>query len=495
MCKQLVTPEHCPVRAGWKLVLAALCLAAIAMSVPVAQAQPKAASIAPPPMGWSSWNSFSNTVDARIVTAQARAMVASGLKRAGYEYVNIDEGWWLGKRDSRGNIVVSPKAWPALAPGERAGDMANIVRYIHHLGLKAGIYTDAGMGGCNMDPDLGPKYIHAGSQGHYNQDFLQFAKWGFDYVKVDWCGGYGEHLDPAAQYAEIAHAIQRAERLTGHKLYFSICEWGRNSPWTWAPHIGGIDADIWRTSGDIVSPIVAGGPHADRKASFSHMVSNFEHAIHPASQHTGFYNDADMLVAGMPGLTEEQDRVHMALWAVSGAPLILGADLTRLNRATLKIFTNEQMQAVDQDLLGLQAVPVPTPHTGLEVWSKRLATPGERAVVLLNRSATAARFPMHWSDLGLVASSPVQITNIWTGKSFGAVKGSYSTLVPAHDAVFFMLRGKESPAQKYWPEPSQGQAVQGTRVSQYAPVRFAGITARRSWVPYTNSAAHAAVSQ
>lgn len=209
-------------------------------------------------MGWSSWNSFSNTVDAQIVMDQARAMISSGLHKAGYEYVNIDEGWWLGSRDAQGNIVVDPKAWPALAAGERAGEMSNIVRFIHGLGLKAGIYTDAGKDGCSMYPDLGPKYFHTGSEGHYQQDFLQFARWGFDYVKVDWCGGDKENLDPAVQYAEIARAIARAEATTGHQLYFSLCEWGKNSPWTWAPNVGGSQADIWRTSGDIVAPCRCG---------------------------------------------------------------------------------------------------------------------------------------------------------------------------------------------------------------------------------------------
>ena len=116
--------------------------------------------------------------------------------------------------------------------------MSNIVRYIHGLGLKAGIYTDAGESGCSMFPDLGPKYFHSGSEGHYEQDFLQFAKWGFDFVKVDWCGGNQENLDPAVQYGEIGRAILRAEAITGHRLFYSICDWGKNSPWSWAPGIG-----------------------------------------------------------------------------------------------------------------------------------------------------------------------------------------------------------------------------------------------------------------
>jgi len=142
------------------------------------------------------------------VVKQAKALVASGMKAAGYEYVLIDEGWWLGHRDAECNIIVDPKQWPAIETGQRAGDMSNIVRYIHALGLKAGIYTDVGEYGCGFTgPDIGPRIPHEGSLGHYEQDFLQFTKWGFDYVKVDWCGGDKPNLDPAVQYAEVALSV------------------------------------------------------------------------------------------------------------------------------------------------------------------------------------------------------------------------------------------------------------------------------------------------
>jgi hypothetical protein len=251
---------------------ASLCLVLLALALfPAVSLRAQTAStpiaVPLPPMGWSSWNSFSNLIDSQIAMAQAKAMVESGMQKAGYQYINIDEGWWLGARDAQGNIVVDPKAWPAIAPGEQPGDMANIVRYIHSLGLKAGIYTDAGRDGCStVGPDLGPSYPNTGSEGHYEQDFLQFSKWGFDYVKVDWCGGDKENLDPAVQYAEIARAIARAEAITGRRLYYSICNWGRQSPFTWAPNVGGVAADIWRTGGDIVAPIVANTKNADRKA-------------------------------------------------------------------------------------------------------------------------------------------------------------------------------------------------------------------------------------
>lgn len=407
--------------------------------------------VTPPPMGWSSWNSFSNTVNSQVIVNQAKALIATGLRKAGYQYINIDEGWWLGKRDPQGNILVDPAQWPALAPGEHAGDMANIVRYLHRLGLRAGIYTDAGADGCSTyGPDLGPSIPHTGSEGHYDQDFLQFAEWGFDYVKVDWCGGNKENLDPAIQYGEIAGAIAKAEAATSHHLYFSICDWGKNSPWSWAPNIGGVTADIWRTSGDIVAPIVANTRNSGRKASFPGVLSNFDQGIHPEAQHTGFFNDPDMMVIGMPGLSEAQNRVHMSLWAISGAPLLVGADLTKLNDATLNILTNPAVLAVDQDTLGLQAVKVAESGPGLEVWSKPLSVSGQRAVLLLNRTPKPAPITVRWSDLGLLDSSST-VSDLWARKDLGAFNSAYSATVPPADAMLLLVRGSESKPVTYWP--------------------------------------------
>ncbi|HUV70505.1 MAG TPA: alpha-galactosidase [Terracidiphilus sp.] len=431
-------------------------ISAIGYAAPIAEGARGTAAIPLPPMGWSSWNSFSNSVDSKVIVDQAKAMVATGMHKAGYRYINIDEGWWLGKRDEQGNIVVDPKAWPALAAGERAGDMSNIVRYIHSLGLKAGIYTDAGRDGCGtFSPDLGPGYPGEGSEGHYEQDFLQFARWGFDYVKVDWCGGNKENLDPAVQYAEIARAIGRAEASTGHRLYFSICNWGKQSPWTWAPNIGGVEADIWRTSGDIVAPIVAGSKNAGRRASFQKMLSNFDQGIHPEAQHTGFYNDPDMMVIGMPDLTDTENRAHMSLWAISGAPLLVGADLTKLSDATLATLTNPAVLAIDQDALGLQAVKVREEAGGLEVWSKQLSKPGERAVLLLNRSDAGASIvvspiAVFWKDLGLSEASATVI-DPWTGKDLGAFDGHYTATVQRGDAILLIVRGAEGKMTRIGP--------------------------------------------
>jgi Alpha galactosidase A/Alpha galactosidase C-terminal beta sandwich domain len=449
------------------LLLTLACMFLCGAVTLLAQSAAKQVAVPLPPMGWSSWNSFSNTVDSPIVMDQAKAMISTGMVGAGYEYINIDEGWWLGERDTEGNIVVDAKAWPAIAPGEKPGDMANIVRYIHGLGLKAGIYTDAGKDGCGtVAPDLGPGYPNEGSEGHYEQDFLQFAKWGFDYVKVDWCGGDKENLDPAIQYAEIARTIARAESITGRRLYFSICNWGKNSPWTWAAGVGGVTADIWRTGGDNVAPIVANTKNANRRAELKEVFREFDEANHPEAQHTGFYNDPDMMVVGMPGLTDDQNRVHMSLWAMSGGPLLVGADLTKLSEATIATLTKSEVIAIDQDALGLQAVKVTEAGKGREVWSKPLSKPGERAVLLLNRTAEAAPISVTRADLTLLDSSAANVTDLWRGKGLGPLAASYSVTVPANDALLLLVQGKEAKVSSYKPAIKRpGRSVIFTHVS------------------------------
>jgi hypothetical protein len=459
-----------------------------------AQVTAPLAKISLPPLAWSSWNSFSNTIDSDITMQQARAMVSSRLQKAGYEYVNIDEGWWLGDRDAAGNFIVDPKRWPAITPGDKPGDMANIVRYIHSLGLKAGIYTDAGKDGCSMFPDIGPAYADVGSEGHYEQDFLQFAKWGFDFVKVDWCGGNKENLSADVQYGEIARAIARAEQITGRWLYYSICNWGKQSPWTWGPGVGGSVQDVWRVSGDIVAPVVAGGPHTERKAAFDKMMQNFDEGIHPEAQHTGYYNDPDMMVLGMPGFNAEQNRLHMALWVVSGAPLIIGADLTKLNAGTLDTLRNPDALAIDQDPLGLQCIKVKELSPGLEIWSKFLATPGSRAVLLLNRTYFPAPISVEWPELGLRGGS-ASVREVWANKELGADKDSFQATVPAQDAILLIVRGSERPSASYLPlaakrESEKAGASSETVFSQISQVSspFAQIR-----IVYANEAQRAEV--
>jgi hypothetical protein len=413
-------------------------------------------------MGWSSWNSFSNTVDSTVVIQQAKALVASGLREKGYGYVNIDEGWWKGQRNQRGDIAVDPGQWPALAHGEQPGDMANIVRYIHGLGLKAGIYTDVGKGGCSTWwPDLGAHWPGTGSEGHYDQDFRQFAAWGFDFVKVDWCGGFQEKLEPIVQYSEIARSIRSAEAATGHHLYYSICDWAKDHSWTWAPGVGEVDADMWRTGGDMVLPIVAGTPNDARSVDYSKVLANFTQGLHPEAQHTGYYNDPDMLVIGMRGMSELRNRVHMSLWSISGAPLLIGADVTKLGKAELAILTKPDVVAVDQDALGLQGVDIPQSHPGLQIVAKRLSGKGRRAVVFLNTSASPAVMSVGWNVLGLEPSAAVQVWDVWRQKK-SAAHQSYTTTIAPNDVVMIILEGVEGQQTRYTPSSPPDGKIKST---------------------------------
>jgi hypothetical protein len=411
------------------LAVAGSLVAYVAVDHAIANAATKPAAIAPavasvdtPPMGWASWNSFAAQIDYNVIKGQADAMVASGLKDAGYQYVNIDEGWWQGTRDSAGNITVDTNEWP--------GGMKAIADYIHGKGLKAGIYTDAGRDGCGYYYPTGrPAAPGSGSEGHYDQDFLQFATWGFDFVKVDWCGGDAEGLNARSAYQGISDAISKATARTGRPMVLSICNWGKQSPWDWAPGM----STMWRTSQDII--YWGESPSVDR------MLTNFDAAQHPSAQSAGHYNDPDMLMVGMPGFNAAQNRTHMSLWAISGAPLLAGNKLSEMSSETKAILTNKDVLAVDQDSLGRQGAKVAEDQGGLQVYSKTLSGSGRRAVVLLNRTGSAASITAHWSNLGLAGSATVH--NVWTGADVGSSTSSYTTSVPVREAVLLTITGTD----------------------------------------------------
>jgi hypothetical protein len=372
-----------------------------------------------PPMGWASWNSFAAKINHDVIKAQADAMVASGLKAAGYQYVNIDEGWWQGTRDGAGNITVDTSEWP--------GGMQAIADYIHGIGLKAGIYTDAGKDGCGYYYPTGrPAAPGSGSEGHYEQDFLQFSKWGFDFVKVDWCGGSKEGLDAKTAYQKISDAITKATTQTGRPLVLSVCNWGDQSPWNWAPSL----STMWRTSQDIIYY----GDAPDMKR----VLTNFDSAQHPTAQSPGHYNDPDMLIVGMQGFSLAQNRAHLALWAIAGAPLLAGNKLDSMSAETKSVLTNAEVIAIDQDPLAKQGVKV-SDDSGRQIYSKVLSGTARRAVLLLNRSTSAATITVRFADIGLGASASVR--NVWTATDLGAQTTSYATSVPPSDAVLLLVTG------------------------------------------------------
>ncbi|MEV7039771.1 ricin-type beta-trefoil lectin domain protein [Amycolatopsis sp. NPDC051061] len=380
--------------------------------------------VPPPVMGWASWNSFAAKIDYNVIKAQADALVSAGLKDAGYSYVNIDEGWWQGTRDDAGNITVDETEWP--------GGMKAIADYLHGKGLKAGIYTDAGRDGCGYYFPTGrPAAPGSGSEGHYLQDMLQFQRWGFDFVKVDWCGGDAEGLDPASTYRAISDANRAATAQTGRTLVLSICDWGKKNPWNW----GAGTAPMWRTSTDII--------YYGQTATLPQALTNFDQAQHPVSQHTGYVNDPDMLTVGMPGLTAAQGRTEMGMWAVSGAPLLAGNNLATMTAETATILKNREVIAVDQDSRGLQGVKVAEDAAGLQVYGKVLSGSGRRAVLLLNRTSSAATMTARWADLGLTTAS-AKVRNLWAAGDKGTYANGYSVSVPANDSVLLTVQGTDA---------------------------------------------------
>jgi hypothetical protein len=376
-----------------------------------------------PPMGWASWNSFAAKINYNVIKGQADAMVSSGLQAAGYQYVNIDEGWWQGTRDASGNITIDTSEWP--------GGMQAIADYIHGLGLKAGIYSDAGKDGCGYYYPTGrPAAPGSGSEGHYDQDFLQFSKWGFDFVKVDWCGGSKEGLDAKTAYQSISDAIKKATTQTGRPMVFSVCNWGDQSPWNWAPGM----STMWRTSQDIIYY----GDAPDMKR----VLTNFDSAQHASAQSPGHYNDPDMLIVGMTGFSGAQNRAHMALWAISGAPLLAGNKLDSMSADTKSVLTNSDVIAIDQDPLGKQGTKV-SDSGGLQVYSKVLSGTGRRAVLLLNRNAAAATITARFADLGLGTTASVR--DVWAGTDLGSKTTSYAATVPGNDAVLLIVTEGAAP--------------------------------------------------
>jgi len=406
--------------------MAVVLTAALAVQAPAVEAAPNQV-VTTPPMGWASWNSFAAQINFNVIKAQTDALVASGLKDAGYQYVNIDEGWWQGTRDAAGNITVDTAEWP--------GGMKAIADYIHSKGLKAGIYTDAGRDGCGYYYPTGrPAAPGSGSEGHYDQDFLQFSQWGFDFVKVDWCGGNAEKLDPRTTYQAISDSIARATARTGRPMAFSICSWGDGNPWDWAPGM----STMWRTSQDII--------FWGESASMDRVLRNFDSAQHPAAQSAGHYNDPDMMIVGMPGFDAAKNRTHMSLWAVSGAPMLTGNKLTEMTAETKAILTNREVIAIDQDPAGRQGVKVAEDATGLQVHSKALSTSGKRAVVALNRTTSDASITVRFADLGLAPTAAVR--DVWNGADLGTKTTSYTVVVPARQAVLLTVTGTEAPGTR-----------------------------------------------
>ena len=354
-----------------------------------------------PPMGWNSWNKFACGVREDLIRSIADAMVSSGMKDAGYQYVVIDDCWQVA-RDKDGNIIPDPERFPH--------GMNALADYVHSKGLKFGIYSDAGTGTCQDRP---------GSRGYEFQDARQYAAWGIDYLKYDWCN-HGTQ-DSRASYSIMRDALAKA----GRPIVFSLCEWGSTNPWLWAKDVG----NLWRATGDIAAKWSSPGKSDGLGVvQILDLVAGLESYAGP-----GHWNDPDILEVGNKGLNDTEARAHFSMWCILAAPLIAGNDIRSMSPETRAILTNKELIAIDQDPLGIQGRRVKK-EGDFEVWSKELSD-GTRAVALLNRSEGEKEISVTWTEIGYPELLKASVRDLWSGKAAESIQGKYSASVPSHGAV------------------------------------------------------------
>src|SRR4051794_21296570 len=354
----------------------------------------------PPPMGWNDWNAFGCNVNEQLVEQTADFFVSSGMKDAGYTYVNIDDCWALPDRDASGSLVPDPVKFPH--------GIAAVADYVHARGLKLGIYTDAGVHTCNKAGGF------PGALGHEVQDAATFASWGVDYLKYDNCNNNGLPAQP--RYTTMRDALAA----TGRPIVYSICNWGQEAPWTWGPQTG----NLWRTTGDI-------------RDSYASMLSIFHQNVGLAAHAApGGWNDPDMLEIGNGGVTPTAHRAQFSPWAEMAVPLIAGTDLRKASPATLAIYLNKEVIAVDQDPLGAQGAEIAS-EGGHDVLVKPL-TNGDRAVVLFNETDTPASFATTASALGLPRSLAYSVRDLWSHTTTESA-GTITAGLPAHGVAMYRV--------------------------------------------------------
>ena len=364
-----------------------------------------------PPMGWNSWNKFGCDVSEDLIRQAADAMVTTGMKDAGYQYVVIDDCWQV-ERDGSGNIVADAKRFPS--------GMKALADYVHAKGLKFGLYSDAGTKTCQGRP---------GSRGYEFQDARQYAAWGVDYLKYDWCS-------TSTQDARSSYEVMRAALdASGRLIVFSICEWGNSKPWLWGKGVG----NLWRTTGDIKDRW-QGKEEWKPGDCCNYGVLDIldQEAGLESFAGPGHWNDPDMLEVGNGGMTTAEYRAHFSLWAILAAPLIAGNDLRDMKPEIREILTPKEVIAVDQDPAGNQGRRV-RKDGNLEVWSKVLQD-GSRAVVLLNRGSADADISATWEALGYPAHVSAKVRDLWQQKDLGERRGNFSSTVAPHSVVMVTVK-------------------------------------------------------
>ena len=411
--------------------------------------------VKPPLMGWSSWNAYMVDISDSIITHQADLMVEKGLKEAGYRYVNIDDGFF-GYRDERGYMVPHPERFPKGPEGMRA-----LVDHIHSLGLKAGIYSDAGDNTCGSSYNHDLNGLGAGLYGHDVVDAERyFNEWDFDFIKLDYCGGQNLKLDPEERYREIRRVI---DSVATRHIRINVCRW--NFPGTWVNGIG----DSWRISADI-RPVWK---------SIKYIVG--KNLYLSAYAGNGNYNDMDMLAVGYNikpspfweeglGLSYTEEEAHFGIWCIMSSPLLLGCDIEYIPEETMKIITNPELIAINQDRLGLQAHVVQ--HVGetyvfakdiLEKWGNT------RAVALYNPADTSMRFTLTPEEIEMTGTLTVRDLNL--NADLGECSSIEMTL-PPHSAKILKVSGERIEPTLYeaeWGYCPDFTAIKGTGV-KYVPM-------------------------
>lgn len=380
-----------------------------------------------PPLGWNSWNAWGNTVTAERVLASADGMVKSGLARQGYTYINIDDVWEGGNEPNPGgrgrNVAAARDAKGEIMSNANFPDMKALVDHIHGLGLKAGIYSSPGPTTCQ---GLAATYQHE------LQDVRTWAKWGFDYIKYDWCSYSGIAATPTLEQRKTPYRVLRAAlNDIDRDMIYSLCQYGAGNVWEWGndPDIRG---NLWRMTGDI----------RDSWASMAGI--GFQQTGREKYAGPGHWNDTDMLVVGIVGwsqgsrptnLTPNEQLTHISLWALQAAPMLIGADLSKIDDWTTNVLGNREVLAVNQDVLGKPAGRLSS-DGWVDVWARPLED-GSMAVGLFNRSPEATTMTVKFSDLGLSGSHPVR--DLWTQKNLASARDQFSATVPRHGVVLVKI--------------------------------------------------------
>jgi alpha-galactosidase len=393
-------------------------------------------------MGWNTYYGVGGSFNESTVKSVASTLISSGLAQAGYKIVWLDFGWASGARDSSGSLIVDPTQWP--------DGMAGLASWLHQQGLQAGIYTDAGNSGCYGSG--------VGSYGHYQQDVDQFAAWGFDAVKVDFCGAGQQWLDqppndPRTLYGQFSNAV--ANNSSGRPMILNVCNFWTprqingtapsfaDSSWdaySWAPAL----AQSWRTDTDIGG--VGNIQFVNVLRNLGHDTGTSSNASQPGIQNAagppsssiawGHWNDPDYLGPGL-GMTDTQAQSQFSMWAMVAAPLILGSDPRSISSTSISMLKNANVIAVDQDPLGVQGYLLSGSGTTAQVWVKPLAS-GARAVALFNRGSSPVQITTSASAVGLPAAKRYHLLNLWSNQTT-ATRGTITAQVPANGVTLYRV--------------------------------------------------------